>query len=146
VILTGLRAWHSPPAYGTNKEPTMSAYDFTVTVKTQYLPEQSSPEQSHYVFAYTILIRNTGSVAAQLISRHWIITDTNNKVQEVSGLGVVGNQPLLQPGEQFEYNSGTQMDTPQGSMKGEYFCVAEDGTRFEVEIPEFVLSLPRTLH
>lgn len=124
----------------------MSAYDFTVTVKTQYLPEQSSPEQSHYVFAYTILIRNTGSVAAQLISRHWVITDTNNKVQEVSGLGVVGNQPLLQPGEQFEYNSGTQLDTPQGSMKGEYFCVAEDGTRFEVEIPEFVLSLPRTLH
>lgn len=124
----------------------MSAYDFTVTVKTQYLPEQSSPEQSHYVFSYTILIRNTGSVAAQLISRHWVITDTNNKVQEVAGLGVVGHQPLLQPGEQFEYNSGTQMDTPQGSMKGEYFCVAEDGTRFEVEIPEFVLSLPRTLH
>ena len=124
----------------------MSAYDFTVTVKTQYLPEQSSPEQSHYVFSYTILIRNTGTVAAQLISRHWVITDTNNKVQEVAGLGVVGHQPLLQPGEQFEYNSGTQMDTPQGSMKGEYFCVAEDGTRFEVEIPEFVLSLPRTLH
>ena len=124
----------------------MSAYDFTVTVKTQYLPEQSNPEQSHYVFAYTILIRNTGANAAQLISRHWVITDTNNKVQEVAGLGVVGHQPLLQPGEQFEYNSGTQMDTPQGSMKGEYFCVAEDGTRFEVEIPEFVLSLPRTLH
>ena len=124
----------------------MSAYDFTVTVKTQYLPEQSSPDQSHYVFAYTILIRNTGTVAAQLISRHWVITDTNNKVQEVAGLGVVGHQPLLQPGEQFEYNSGTQMDTPQGSMKGEYFCVAEDGTRFEVEVPEFVLSLPRTLH
>jgi len=124
----------------------MSAYDFTVTVKTQYLPEQSSPEQSHYVFSYTILIRNTGTVAAQLISRHWVITDTNNKVQEVAGLGVVGHQPLLQPGEQFEYNSGTQMDTPQGSMKGEYFCVAEDGTRFEVEVPEFVLSLPRTLH
>jgi len=124
----------------------MSAYDFTVTVKTQYLPEQSSPEQSHYVFSYTILIRNTGTVAAQLISRHWVILDSNNKVQEVAGLGVVGHQPLLQPGEQFEYNSGTQMDTPQGSMKGEYFCVAEDGTRFEVEVPEFVLSLPRTLH
>ena len=124
----------------------MSAYDFTVTVKTQYLPEQSSPEQSHYVFSYTILIRNTGSVAAQLISRHWVITDTNNKVQEVAGLGVVGHQPLLQPGEQFEYNSGTQMDTPQGSMKGEYFCVAEDGHQFEAQIPEFVLSLPRTLH
>ena len=75
----------------------MSAYDFTVTVKTQYLPEQSNPEQSHYVFAYTILIRNTGANAAQLISRHWIITDTNNKVQEVAGLGVVGHQPLLQP-------------------------------------------------
>jgi ApaG protein len=138
----GPRAWHPLCTQGT----TMSAYDFTVTVKTQYLPEQSSPDQSHYVFAYTILIRNTGSVAAQLISRHWVITDTNNKVQEVAGLGVVGHQPLLQPGEQFEYNSGTQMDTPQGSMKGEYFCVAEDGTRFEVEIPEFVLSLPRTLH
>ena len=124
----------------------MSDYQFTVTVKTQYLLDQSKPDQSHYVFAYTILIRNSGTVAAQLISRHWVITDTNNKVQEVSGLGVVGHQPLLQPGEQFEYNSGTQLDTPQGSMKGEYFCVAEDGTRFEAEVPEFVLSLPRTLH
>ena len=124
----------------------MSAYDFTVTVKTQYLPEQSNPDQSHYVFAYTILIRNTGTVAAQLISRHWVITDASNKIQEVSGLGVVGHQPLLQPGEQFEYTSGTQLATPQGSMTGEYFCVAEDGHRFEVKIPEFVLSLPRTLH
>jgi ApaG protein len=124
----------------------MSDYQFTVTVKTQYLPEQSKPDQSHYVFAYTILIRNSGTVAAQLISRHWVITDTNNKVQEVSGLGVVGHQPLLQPGEQFEYSSGTQMATPQGSMLGEYFCVAEDGHQFEAPIPEFVLSLPRTLH
>ena len=124
----------------------MSAYDFAVTVKTQYLPEQSNPDQSNFVFTYTITIRNTGSVAAQLIARHWVITDANNHVQEVRGLGVVGHQPLLQPGEQFEYSSGTQIATPQGSMAGEYFCVAEDGHRFEVTIPEFVLSLPRALH
>ena len=124
----------------------MAAYEMNVTVKTQYLPDQSNPDQQHYVFAYTILIRNTGTVGAQVISRHWVIADATNKIQEVSGLGVVGQQPLLQPGEQFEYNSGTQMATPQGSMSGSYFCVAEDGTRFEVEIPEFVLSLPRTLH
>ncbi|RJG08113.1 Co2+/Mg2+ efflux protein ApaG [Noviherbaspirillum cavernae] len=124
----------------------MAAYEFTVTVKTRYLEEQSEPERSHYVFAYTITIRNTGQVAAQLISRHWIIVDANNDVEEVRGLGVVGHQPLLKPGEQFEYTSGTAMATPQGSMKGKYFCVAEDGAQFEASIPEFVLSLPRTLH
>ena len=124
----------------------MAAYDLSVTVKTQYLPEQSSPERDNYVFAYTITIKNTGTVPSQLISRHWVITDANGRIQEVSGLGVVGHQPLLQPGEQFEYSSGTQMATAQGSMTGEYFCVAEDGHRFEVKIPEFVLSLPRTLH
>jgi ApaG protein len=124
----------------------MAAYDLTVSVKTQYLPEQSEPDKDNYVFAYTITIKNTGTVASQLISRHWVITDANNRVQEVRGLGVVGHQPLLQPGEQFEYSSGTQMATPQGSMVGEYFCVAEDGHRFEANIPEFVLSLPRTLH
>lgn len=124
----------------------MPAYDFAITVKTQYLPEQSDPDQPRHVFTYTITIRNTGTVGAQLISRHWVITDTNNKVQEVSGLGVVGHQPLLQPGEQFEYSSGTQLETAQGSMTGEYFFVAEDGHRFEVTIPEFVLSLPRALH
>jgi len=124
----------------------MAAYDFTVTVKTQYLADQSDPARSHFVFAYTITIQNTGTVAAQLISRHWVITDANNHVQEVRGLGVVGHQPLLQPGEQFDYTSGTQMATAQGSMFGEYFCVAEDGHQFEAKIPEFVLSLPRTLH
>ena len=124
----------------------MAAYDLSVTVKTQYLPEQSSPERDNYVFAYTITIKNTGTIPAQLISRHWVITDANDRVQEVSGLGVVGHQPLLQPGEQFEYSSGTQMATAQGSMTGEYFCVAEDGHQFEAKIPEFVLSLPRTLH
>jgi ApaG protein len=124
----------------------MASYEFTVTVNSQYLEDQSDPSRSHYVFAYTITIRNTGRIAAQLISRHWVITDANDEVEEVRGLGVVGNQPLLQPGEQFEYTSGAALRTPQGTMKGEYFCVAEDGERFEAPIPEFVLSLPRTLH
>jgi len=124
----------------------MSAYDFSVSVKTQYLPEQSNPDRSQFVFSYTITIRNTGSVAAQLISRHWVILDANNQKQEVSGLGVVGHQPLLQPGQQFEYSSGTQLGTAQGSMRGEYFCVAEDGHRFEALIPEFVLAPPQSLH
>ena len=124
----------------------MAAYDFTVTVRTKYLPEQSKPDRDEYLFSYTITIRNTGEVPAQLISRHWVITDANNRVQEVSGLGVVGHQPLLKPGEQFEYSSGTPLATPQGSMRGEYFCVAEDGHRFEVKIPEFVLTLPSMLH
>ncbi|MBQ5942564.1 MULTISPECIES: Co2+/Mg2+ efflux protein ApaG [unclassified Massilia] len=124
----------------------MPVYDFAVTVRTQYLEDQSNPDKDHFVFAYAITIKNTGDIAAQLISRHWVITDANNKVQEVRGLGVVGHQPLLQPGEQFDYSSGTQIATPQGSMGGEYFCVAEDGHRFEVTIPEFLLSLPRTLH
>ncbi|TFV94900.1 Co2+/Mg2+ efflux protein ApaG [Oxalobacteraceae bacterium OM1] len=124
----------------------MAAYEFTVTVRTQYLEEQSVPDRSHYVFAYTITIRNSGTVAAQLISRHWIVVDANNNKEEVRGLGVVGHQPLLQPGEQFEYTSGTVLRTPQGSMSGTYFCVAEDGEQFNTVIPEFVLSLPRTLH
>lgn len=124
----------------------MAAYELTVSVRTQYLEEQSDPEQSTFAFAYAILIRNTGQVAAQVISRHWIITDANNRIEEVRGLGVVGQQPLLQPGEQFEYTSGASLYTPQGSMVGTYFCVAEDGEQFEAKIPEFVLSLPRTLH
>ena len=124
----------------------MAAYQLKVDVKTQYLAEQSDPAKGNYVFTYTITIQNTGTVPSQLISRHWVITDANNQIQEVRGLGVVGHQPLLKPGEQFEYTSGTQMATPQGSMFGEYFCVAEDGHQFEAKIPEFVLSLPRTLH
>lgn len=124
----------------------MPAYEFAVKVRTQYLPEQSNPERDQFVFSYTITIQNTGSVAAQLISRHWVITDASNQTQEVHGLGVVGHQPLLQPGQQFEYTSGTQVGTPQGSMHGEYFCVAEDGHRFEVPIPEFVLAQPGALH
>ena len=124
----------------------MAVYEFAVSVKTRYLAEQSDPDHSNYVFAYTVTIKNTGEAAAQLISRHWIIVDANNHVEEVRGLGVVGHQPLLRSGEQFEYTSGTALRTPQGSMTGSYFCVAEDGEQFETKIPEFILSLPRTLH
>jgi len=124
----------------------MAAYEFSVTVRTQYLEQQSEPEHSHYVFAYTITVKNTGQVTAQLISRHWTIVDANDEIEEVRGLGVVGQQPLLKPGEQFEYTSGAVLKTPFGSMVGKYFCVAEDGAQFEAVIPEFVLSLPRTLH
>ncbi len=124
----------------------MAAYEFSVTVKTQYLADQSNPDRAQFAFAYAITIKNTGQIGAQLISRHWIITDANNRTEEVRGLGVVGHQPFLQPGEQFEYTSGATLTTPQGSMVGKYFCVAEDGEQFEVSVPEFVLSLPRTLH
>ncbi|MEB0140817.1 MULTISPECIES: Co2+/Mg2+ efflux protein ApaG [unclassified Undibacterium] len=124
----------------------MAAYEMRVTVVTKYLPEQSEPDRGSYVFAYTITIKNTGTVAAQVISRHWLITDAKNHAEEVKGLGVVGHQPFLPPGQSFEYTSGSSLATPQGSMKGVYFCVAEDAHRFEVEIPEFVLSIPRTLH
>lgn len=125
---------------------TMSQYQFTVTVKTSYLPEQSDPERRQYAFAYTLTIRNSGQVAAQLIARHWIITDSESHVQEVKGLGVVGHQPLLQPGEQFEYTSWAVIATPVGTMRGSYFCVAEDGERFDAPIDEFALHMPRTLH
>lgn len=124
----------------------MAAYELTVTVHTQYLEDQSDPDNARFVFAYSVNMKNTGTVAAQVISRHWVITDANDHVEEVRGLGVVGYQPLLQPDEQFEYTSGTSLVTPQGTMHGEYFCVAEDGEQFEAKIPEFVLSLPRTLH
>jgi ApaG protein len=121
-------------------------YDIRVDVVTRYLPEQSDPESDRYVFSYAITITNVGSIAAQLISRHWLITDADGNVQEVRGLGVVGNQPLLQPGEKFEYASGTALETPVGTMKGTYQMVAEDGTQFDASIPEFVLSMPRVLH
>ena len=121
-------------------------HDVAVSVQTQYLPEQSDESGGRYVFAYTITIRNAGSVAAQLISRHWIITDSQGLVQEVRGLGVVGAQPLLQPGESFEYTSGTSIATPVGTMRGTYQMLAADGGRFEAAIPEFTLSVPRVLH
>jgi ApaG protein len=121
-------------------------YQITINVNTAYLAEQSDPSADRYVFAYTISIANTGTVSAQLISRHWIITDAENVIQEVKGLGVVGEQPLLRPGESFEYTSGTAMATPVGTMRGTYQMVAEDGNKFDAEIPVFTLSMPRVLH
>jgi ApaG protein len=126
--------------------PDSKLYDVTVSAATQYLPDQSDEAAGRYVFAYTITLRNTGSVAAQLISRHWIITDAQGLVQEVRGLGVVGAQPLLEPGQSFEYTSGAAIATSVGTMKGSYQMVASDGTQFEAPIPEFTLSVPRVLH
>lgn len=124
----------------------MKPYDMSVTVAPRYMPEQSDPARQHYVFAYTVRITNTGTQPSQLISRHWIITDGTQKVEEVRGLGVVGQQPLLPPGESFEYTSGCPLSTPVGTMRGTYHCVGENGVPFEVEIPEFMLAMPRTLH
>lgn len=121
-------------------------YEIRVDTVTAFLPEQSDEGNDRYVFSYTINITNTGTVPAQLISRHWIITDAANQVQEVRGLGVVGEQPLLRPGESFEYTSGTALATPVGTMRGSYQMVAEDGTRFEAPVTEFALSIPRVLH
>jgi ApaG protein len=121
-------------------------HDIRVEVTTDYLPEQSDPAAERFVFSYTITITNAGNIAAQLISRHWIITDADGRVQEVRGLGVVGHQPLLQPGERFEYSSGCALNTPVGTMKGSYQMAAEDGTQFDAPIDEFVLSMPRVLH
>ena len=118
----------------------MARHAFEVQVLPQFLPEQSAPEQGIWSFAYTITITNAGEIPAQLIARHWIITDELGEREEVKGLGVVGHQPLLKPGESFEYTSGCRLRTASGTMKGSYFCVAEDGERFEVDIAEFVLD------
>ena len=121
-------------------------YEITVSARTTFIPDQSDIEAGRYVFAYTITITNTGDVPAQLVSRHWVITDANNQVQEVRGMGVVGEQPALRPTESFEYTSGTAIATPVGTMRGSYQMVAEDGVRFDAPIPEFTLSMPRVLH
>ena len=123
-----------------------AAHAIDIAVATRFLDDQSAPESGRYVFAYTIRIRNEGTVPARLVSRHWIITDADNQVQEVRGMGVVGEQPVLRPGESHEYSSGTAIATPVGTMRGSYQMVAEDGTRFEAPIPEFTLSVPRVLH
>lgn len=130
----------------------MSKYQIFVEVQPRYLPEQSAPAQGRYAFAYTVTIRNTGSVAAQLISRYWNVNDANGRTERVKGLGVIGQQPLLQPGQTFEYTSGTHLRTPTGTMHGSYFFVAEDGERFDADVPMFVLDAlsagggNRTLH
>jgi len=125
---------------------THKRYEFSVTVETAFVPDQSDVEQNRYVFSYSITITNTGSIAAQLISRHWVITDATDNVQQVRGLGVVGVQPLLQPGEHFQYTSGTVIATPVGTMHGSYHMTAEDGTQFDAAIEPFTLSMPRVLH
>lgn len=125
---------------------TPSKYQFEVRVSTQFLEEQSDKEKGPYVFAYTIEIENVGERTAQLLSRHWIITDAHNIVQEVKGDGVVGEQPTLRPGERFEYTSGCPLPTPVGTMKGAYTFVGEGGEQFDISVPEFLLSMPRVLH
>ncbi len=121
-------------------------HDIRIEVETAYLKEQSLPAEHRFVFAYTITIRNEGPSAAKLLTRHWIITDGEGKVQEVRGSGVVGEQPHLQPGESFRYTSGTVLETPVGSMQGSYQMIDDDGEAFDAEIPPFTLSRPHMLH
>lgn len=117
-----------------------------IEVETAYLDGESSPDDNRYVFAYTITIRNEGEVAAKLLTRYWYITDANGKVQEVRGDGVVGEQPYLKPGEGFQYTSGAQLETSMGTMAGRYGMIDDEGRRFDAIIPEFLLTVPRTLH
>ena len=124
----------------------MGTHAIAIEVATRFLPEESAPDDGRYVFAYTIRIHNHGPVPAQLISRHWIITDANGKVQEVRGDGVVGEQPRLAPGESFEYTSGAVLETGLGTMRGSYRMRTDDGTAFDAPIDPFTLSIPRTLH
>ncbi len=121
-------------------------FEFTIEVATDYVKEQSEPDIGRYVFAYTITIANKGDVAARLLSRHWVITDANGKVQEVSGDGVVGEQPHLNPGESFRYSSGAVLETPVGAMQGRYLMQADDGADFYAPIPPFTLAVPGVLH
>jgi len=118
----------------------------SIDVETAYLEEQSEPREQRYVFAYTITIRNEGDVPAKLLTRHWIITDANGRVQEVRGDGVVGEQPYLKPGQGFRYSSGAVLETPVGTMQGSYQMIADDGARFDAPIPAFRLAMPGMLH
>jgi ApaG protein len=120
--------------------------DIKISANAFYLPDQSDEDNDQYVFAYTIKITNLGATAVKLISRHWIITDSEGKVQEVRGVGVVGEQPELKPGESFEYTSGSSLETSVGTMRGTYQMQRADGSRFDATIPEFTLSVPRELH
>jgi len=123
-----------------------SPYTIDVYVQTRFVPDQSVPSENRYVFAYTITLHNAGHLPARLLTRHWVITDANGKVEEVRGDGVVGEQPWMRPGDDFEYTSGAVLETAVGTMHGTYEMVADDGTRFEAPIPAFTLSIPRTLH
>jgi ApaG protein len=120
--------------------------ELTSTVVVRHLPDQSDPQAGEHAFAYTITIRNTGDITAQLIARHWIITDANGHAEEVRGLAVVGHQPLLKPGETFEYTSGTRLATPNGTMRGTFFCMTEDAHAFDAPVPQFMLARASALH
>ena len=124
----------------------MSRPEFSCEVRVQYLPDQSSPPQGPFAFSYTVTIVNTGDIAAQLVARQWLITDAGGHTEEVRGLAVVGHQPLLQPGEQFEYTSWTRLATPHGLMRGTFFCMTEDARAFDAPVPEFALVQPGALH
>lgn len=124
----------------------MARPEFTCSAQVQPLPEQTNPAAGQYAWAYTITIQNTGDITAQLVARHWVITDAQGKVEQVRGLAVVGHQPLLKPGERFEYTSWTRLATPQGTMRGTFFCMTEDARPFDAAIPEFRLGEPVTLH
>jgi ApaG protein len=139
VPLDGLNPYNRPM---NEKSP----YTIHVQVQTRFIPDQSVPGENRYVFAYTITLHNDGMVPARLLTRHWVITDANGKIEEVNGEGVVGEQPWMRPGDDFEYTSGAVLETAVGTMHGSYQMVADDGTRFEAPIPAFTLSIPRTLH
>ena len=124
----------------------MAHPEFQVRVAPRPLPEQSQPDAGQYAFAYTVTVENTGDITAQLVARHWVITDARGHVEEVRGLAVVGHQPLLKPGEQFEYTSWTRLGTPNGTMRGSFLCVTEDAEAFNAPIAEFALTLPSALH
>ena len=124
----------------------MAQPQFTTSVAVQHLPDQSDPKTGQQAFAYTITVKNTGDVTAQLVARHWIITDSNGHTEEVRGLAVVGHQPVLKPGESFEYTSGTRLATPHGTMRGTFFCMTEDAWPFEAAVEEFGLTLASALH
>jgi ApaG protein len=121
-------------------------YDIRVHVKTEYLPSESDEDNNRFVFAYTISVENHGEQAAKLLSRHWIITDAESRVQEVKGKGVIGEQPHLKEGESFSYTSGTMIETQVGSMQGTYQMIADDGHKFDAEIKPFTLAIPGVLH
>jgi ApaG protein len=120
--------------------------EFSVSVAVRHLPEQSDPQSGQHAFAYTVTIPNSGDVTAQLIARHWIITDATGHTEEVRGLAVVGHQPLLKPGESFEYTSWTRLATAHGTMRGSFFCMTDDAQPFDAPIGEFGLTLASALH
>jgi ApaG protein len=122
------------------------SYTIDVQVETRFVPDQSKPHDNRYVFAYTVTLHNAGDMPARLLTRHWVITDANGKVEEVRGEGVVGDQPWMRPGDRYQYSSGAVLDTAVGTMRGSYQMLADDGTRFDAPIPPFTLSIPRTLH